>query len=250
MRLHHRKYKVFRHLPIFRIRTDFANSPGQSCAEDAATSPFGAFAASIGGLRPSTMGHDHKMETPMPAFMFVAPDARKTGSHFFARRSGSGFALASAFAIAASVALGALPAHAAAYMKLGDIKGQATASDGDKKNFYKGWIELNSVTCNAARSTPSLSEIVVTKQADSSSPALSQASTSRRKFPSGQIHVMDASGGSAQLKYELKNVVITSYQTGAAPAADGSIPIETLSLDFDKVTWVAGDGSKGTGCPR
>jgi type VI secretion system Hcp family effector len=161
----------------------------------------------------------------------------------------SRLARASTLALAASVVLGALSAHAAAYMKLGDIKGQMSTSD-DKKNFYKGWIELNSVSCNAARSTPSLSEIAVTKVTDSTSPALSQAAASGRRFPSAKIHLLDASGGAAYLQYELKNVMISSYQTGGNPAADGSIPTETLSLNFDKITWRNQDGSKGAGCPN
>ncbi|MEQ1929300.1 MAG: type VI secretion system tube protein Hcp [Parvularculaceae bacterium] len=159
------------------------------------------------------------------------------------------FARALGIAIAASAAL-ALPAQAAAYMKLGDIKGQTQT--GGKKDFYKGWIELNSVACNGgatSRSTPSVGEIVVTKATDQASPKLAEASASGRVFPSAQIHLVNAGAASAYLTYKLNSVRVTSYTVNGSGLDDGSIPTETLSLNFDKITWRAEGGLKGESCP-
>lgn len=155
-------------------------------------------------------------------------------------------ALASAVALAASLALAA-PAHAAAYMKLGDIKGQTQTSG--KKDFYKGWIELNSVTCATDAAPASRGQIRIVKEWDAAaSTKLSEAAARGRTFPSAQIHLLNAGGSSPTLRYELKNVQITSYQLGGSGLDDGSIPTETLSLNFDKITWKAVGGLKGEGC--
>ena len=156
------------------------------------------------------------------------------------------FARAFGIAIAASAAL-ALPAQAAAYMKLGDIKGQTQT--GGKKDFYKGWIELNSVACTAGRSAPKVGEIVVTKATDQASPKLAEASASGRVFPSAQIHLVNAGAASAYLTYKLNSVRVTSYTVNGSGLDDGSIPTETLSLNFDKITWRSERGLKGDGCP-
>ena len=208
-----------------------------------------------------------------------------------------------AIAATTAIALPATPALAAGYLKLGDIRGEAS----DKG--HGGEIHIESFSWGATRagtdpagrkaekSTPSVSEIVVSKTTDSSTPSAHGAGGGGG---AGKVSVHDisitkntdkmtaarpasgkdgAKGGNVEFEwkveegesapprpgsggsfkalvpagsckvgaryptaefgtggkvYQLANVVVTGC---SAARSDGSIPTETLSLNFDKITW-------------
>ena len=134
-----------------------------------------------------------------------------------------------------------------------------TSPNGEgKKDFYKGWIELNSVTQTVTRAIETgrsgtararagcvLEEIEVEKEVDRTSVPLVQACSGGASFPEVFIHMCAAvtenvgAGESLHpyLELRLYSVKVTSYSVNASGLDDGSIPTETLSLNFDKITW-------------
>jgi type VI secretion system secreted protein Hcp len=106
----------------------------------------------------------------------------------------------------------AAPARAAvnAYLKIDGIPGESA----DDK--HKDEIELlsyrqgapPSTTARAARAgAVSMSEITITKTIDKSSPKLMEACATGKHFPTATVTVR-------YMKYELHDVVITSYRAG------------------------------------
>lgn len=80
----------------------------------------------------------------------------------------------------------------------------------------------------------SLHELVITKKVDTASPKLFRACANGQHFPVGTIILRKAgSNTKSYLKYTLRDVVITSYQT--VPAGKSDTPEEQISLNFTKV---------------
>jgi type VI secretion system secreted protein Hcp len=131
-------------------------------------------------------------------------------------------------------------------MKYGTtIKGESLAQ-GHKGT--DGWMEINSVQWGVGRaistpvgaaskreaSAPSVSEIVVTKQMDSTSPLLAQEALIG-KAVTATIELTET--GSDQLNtfltLELTNTMISSYSMSSG----GGRPSESLSLNFTKIVF-------------
>jgi type VI secretion system secreted protein Hcp len=136
-----------------------------------------------------------------------------------------------------------LPLHAAAYMKLGDIKGESTDQS------HVGWSDLHSVSLEIVRpsgdtlkkggSSTTVGDVVVVKEWDSSAPALQHAAAENLQIPNASIEVYDDQGRLRQV-YELRGVQVTSH--GVNPAlAVGSVRFirETISLDYSEIRSVA-----------
>src|SRR5215470_344010 len=106
------------------------------------------------------------------------------------------------------------------YMKYEGILGEIT------KEPYKGWIELQSAQIGAGgRPAPSpgngmsVSEIVVTKTTDSSSPQLFKESL----FGEAKKVIIDfvkIDGGRAYLRLELEGTLISSFSGGSGAGGD------------------------------
>lgn len=136
---------------------------------------------------------------------------------------------------------------AAGYLKLGDIKGEST------DQAHKDWIIIQSMSSPIMRATDSSSQttgmasgkrqhkpLTITKELDKASPLLQQASANGKVFPKVEIHMQASDSGGSRatyLKYELKNVIITSYQTGGSAAGD-TVPMETFSLNYEEIRFV------------
>ncbi len=152
--------------------------------------------------------------------------------------------------LAASVLTGSV--SAAAYIKFDGVDGESTASG------HKDWILIESLasgiqrprleaTGGLGRAIPS--DIVVVKQLDKSSPKLMEAVATGKVFPTVQFHLTRLVGPEREATYytyELKNVLVTSYQVGGSGSASESRPMESFSLNFEeiKVTYVpAFDGN-------
>jgi len=133
------------------------------------------------------------------------------------------------------------------YMQYDGVDGSVTAAG------HERWIELSSISMGMLNSpgtgqgsAPSVSEIVVTKATDRSTPKLMQfcADGKFARQAIVELTTETANGEQVYMQYKLPNVLVTSYQTGA----DGhSYPSESMSLNFTKVEFkhieYASDGS-------
>jgi type VI secretion system secreted protein Hcp len=117
---------------------------------------------------------------------------------------------------------------------------------------FTGWIELGSFQWGVGRgitaaasspsdregTTPSVSEIVVTKMQDSSSGNLMRASTASPPVNQGKlVHIVFASSGSgaaseAYIKFDLENTLVSGWSMSSG----GDRPSESVTLNFTKVT--------------
>jgi type VI secretion system secreted protein Hcp len=147
---------------------------------------------------------------------------------------------------------------APAYMKLGDIKGEATAA----KDGHKDQIEI--LSFNAAEAQAAVRDVasgqasgkrdaasglatgkrqhkpfVFTKEIDKSSPKLAEAVANGKVFKT--IEIGDESG-----TYTLTDVVISSVQ----PSSGGDRPMESLSLNYTKIEWMPKKGKSEAATER
>jgi type VI secretion system secreted protein Hcp len=116
-------------------------------------------------------------------------------------------------------------------MDFDGIKGDVTTAD------YKGWIELNSFQFGVSRgvesSSPSISEIVVSKYLDSASPKLYQDSLAGAFDTKVTIKMTSTTKNKVEtfLTYELTDCGVSSY----SQSSGGDAPVESLSLNFVKI---------------
>jgi type VI secretion system secreted protein Hcp len=124
------------------------------------------------------------------------------------------------------------------YMKFEGVDGEATASGHDR------WIEIQS--CQFTTPPPAVprapapagvasggpGKIVLTKRGDKASPLLSKAAATGKLVPAVQVDVpkTGGQGPNAYLRYELKNVMVSSFSGGGTPT-------ESLSLNFTKIEF-------------
>ena len=172
------------------------------------------------------------------------------------------------------------PMHNSAYVKFDGIDGESQ-NDG-----HEDWSEIvsfsqaiskpidGSVGSSRRRGDTILEDIVIVKLIDKSSPKLAEKMCKGEVFPKVEIHLTGPSEcstcKSTYFVYELKNVMITSYEVRGsnplaysliAPAPDVTMPssgpfivqavdapVEELSLNFEeiKVTYTECDSSGNT----
>jgi type VI protein secretion system component Hcp len=128
------------------------------------------------------------------------------------------------------------------YMKFEGIEGPVTGQ-------YKGWIELKScqlgtnrsVTSAAGRGanreaeSPRVSEIVITKEQDSTSNNLFRASLwgEGKKVTIAFVHGNDA----PYLTLELEDTLVSNFSVSGSGGDDRRKPTESLSLNFTKIRY-------------
>jgi len=132
-----------------------------------------------------------------------------------------------------------------AYMKLGDIKGEATDSD------HKDWIIIESMSSPIFRSVPpgakdqqrtkgetSLGDIVVSRQLDKSSTKLQETCANGTFAKEVEIHFCTTVKNKQEpyLTYKLKNVIISSYSFHGVASGD-PLPSEQITLGYTEVEW-------------
>jgi type VI secretion system secreted protein Hcp len=131
----------------------------------------------------------------------------------------------------------------AIYMSFGKFEGDVTTSGFEK------WIELSSFQWGVGRgigsamsgqasresSIPSVSEVVVTKRMDKSSPKLWEDSVGGKLNSTVKIAFTTTSEGETKkfLEYEFTNTGLSGYSISSG----GDMPTESLSLNFTKVEW-------------
>jgi type VI secretion system secreted protein Hcp len=138
------------------------------------------------------------------------------------------------------------------FLKIDGVDGEST----DDK--HKGEINIESwswgvsqtTTAGGARAGKSCaSPMSFTKPVDKSSPALAANAVSGMVIPRAILIGRKAGEGQQEyLKYELKNVMVTSYQTGGSSQ---SLPTDQFSLNFASATveYKPQDPKGGLGAP-
>jgi type VI secretion system Hcp family effector len=146
----------------------------------------------------------------------------------------------------------------ALYIKFDGIEGEAQDKD------HKAWTDLQSLSWGLSKSgegatgqtrrrgVVTVHDMSCTKEVDKSTPKLAEAVCSGKVFPKVEIHDTATYGDARAtfLKFELKNVAITSQDMSAAGGGD-AVPVESFSLNFEEVkqTYVQYDSagkSKGS----
>lgn len=130
----------------------------------------------------------------------------------------------------------------AAFLKVGDIKGES--QDADHKNwsdiisFSQAITTPTSVDDAASRRRGSvvLEDIVVTKELDAASPKLAEAVLTGEVFPEAKIHLAKSTGERRQVyyTYELKNIRVTSYSVNGN-TDDDPVAVEDITLNFEEI---------------
>lgn len=135
----------------------------------------------------------------------------------------------------AFLVVGALSAEAAGYLKFEGIDGESKDKD------HKDWIDVLSIDWGASKPSATApgerlmqpkmgaGSVTVTKRLDNASPALARRKKFNRKTGKVILHAPNPRGGF--LKYELKNVMITSVST----AGTGAAATETISLNYQEI---------------
>lgn len=125
---------------------------------------------------------------------------------------------------------------APAFMKLGDIKGEASETD------HKDWVIIQSMSQPLFQSGGSVDfgDIVLTKELDKSSPKLAEAIANGTNIPEATI-VFTRSVGETQepyLQYKLTDVQITSYSFMSDPETEAlrrEHTLDSFSLNFEEI---------------
>ncbi|MEL6106326.1 MAG: type VI secretion system tube protein Hcp [Planctomycetota bacterium] len=142
----------------------------------------------------------------------------------------------------------------AAYIKFDGIDGECKDKD------HKGWCDLASFSqavhqpgggntgSTRRRGDVILDDLSCAKELDKSSPKIAEAVCKGKVFPKVEIDLTASytdAGRVTYYRYELKNVLVTSYNVSGSGQSD-DVPMEDFSLNFEeiKVTYTEND-SKG-----
>jgi type VI secretion system secreted protein Hcp len=132
-----------------------------------------------------------------------------------------------------------------AFMKLGDIKGEATDAD------HKDWIIIESMSSPIFRSVPAgakdqqrtkgettLGDIVCSRQLDKSSTKLQEACANGTFFKEVEIHFCTTVKNKQEpyLTYKLADVIVSSYSFHGN-SSGSPLPSEQITLGFTKAEW-------------
>jgi type VI secretion system Hcp family effector len=139
----------------------------------------------------------------------------------------------------------------AAYIKFDGVDGEALDKD------HKGWSDLLSfgqglhqpgsgaTGPTRRRGDVILEDIVLTKELDKSGPKIAEGLCKGKVYPKVEIHQTASytdAGRVTYLAYELKNVLVTSYNVSGSGQSD-EVPVEQFALNFEeiKVTYTETD---------
>ena len=138
------------------------------------------------------------------------------------------------------------------YMKFDGIDGDVT------EKAHSKWIELQSFSWGVSNPSSAASgggggagkasfqDLHFTTAVSNASPVLMESVCSGKHFPKVEIHMVSQGGDkrAAYLKYELQDVLISSYQTGAS---SDDRPIDQVSLNFSAALMNIGGASGAAG---
>jgi type VI secretion system secreted protein Hcp len=147
-------------------------------------------------------------------------------------------------------------AHAAAYMKLGEIKGEAT------DDRHRDWIVIQSIqegisipissvidSKDRTVSRAEFSDIRVGKALDISSPLIRKALASGELINKVEIELLSSNEPDAcvYLKYDIDDVLISSVSLSGD---SDSLPTEIVTLVFGKIRWIYSRQDKSGVCTK
>jgi type VI secretion system secreted protein Hcp len=141
----------------------------------------------------------------------------------------------------------------AAYIKFDGVDGESKDKD------HKGWVDIlsfsqaihqpggGSTGVARRRGDVVLDDVRISKLLDKSSPKIAEAVCKGKVFPKVVIELTASytdAGRVTYYKYELKNVLVTSYNVSGAGQSD-DVPSEDFSLNFEeiKVTYTENDSA-------
>jgi len=131
----------------------------------------------------------------------------------------------------------------ALFIKFDGVDGEAQDKD------HKSWSDLLSMSWGLhkagggatgqtrRRGVATIEDVMVTKEFDRASVKLAESVCTGKIFPKVEIHDTTTYGEGNRvtfLKYELKNVMVSSFNVSAAGAGD-AVPTESFSLNFEEV---------------
>lgn len=140
-------------------------------------------------------------------------------------------------------------------LELDGIKGESQDKDHKDKINIESWSWGMTQSGDTHLGTGSgagkvnVQDLSLTKYADKSSPIIMQYCTQGKHIASGKLHCYKASGDSRveYLLFEMKNIIVSSYQTGGSGGDDRQM--ESCSLNFgeykETYTQQMADGSAG-----
>jgi type VI secretion system secreted protein Hcp len=139
----------------------------------------------------------------------------------------------------------------AAYIKFDGIDGEAQDKDhkawSDIISFSQGLSQPGSGATGQTRRRGDVivHDVVVNKEMDKASPKIAESICNGKVFPKVEIHLTASyteAGRVTYYAYELKNVLVTSYQVSGSGQSE-SVPMEDFSLNFEeiKVTYTEND---------
>jgi len=137
------------------------------------------------------------------------------------------------------LALSSMTGNGAAYLKLGDIKGEAT------DNAHKDWINIESFDMGIQQERDAASGLptgkrqhkpfVITKSVDKATPLLFGVCASGGTIPMVRLEFVSSGPRPQYYKVTFKNVIVSSYQTSSSSA--DSVPTESFSLNYEEIKW-------------
>jgi type VI secretion system secreted protein Hcp len=132
-----------------------------------------------------------------------------------------------------------------AFVKLGDIKGEATDED------HKDWVLFESMSSPIFRSIAegakdtqrtkgetTLGDIVLVRQMDKSTTKIQEACANGTFLKEVEIHFCTTAKNKEEPYYEVKlsNVILTSYSMHGNSSGD-PLPSEEITMGYTKVEW-------------
>jgi type VI secretion system secreted protein Hcp len=128
-----------------------------------------------------------------------------------------------------------------AFLEIDGIKGESR----DDKHAQA--IQIHSFRWNSTNSPSgsgglsggkvSFSDLSCVATLSKASPQLLMASATSNVIARATLYLRDPATREEFARYELQNVLVTSYQTSGHAASD-AVPTDQFSLNFTKVTWV------------
>ena len=139
----------------------------------------------------------------------------------------------------------------AAYIKFDGVTGECKDKD------HKGWSDLASfgqalhqpgggaTGATRRRGDVIMEDITCSKELDKASPKIAESVASGKVYPKVEIDLTASytdAGRVTYYKYELKNVLVTSYNVSGSGQAE-DVPMEDFALNFEeiKVTYTEND---------
>ena len=149
------------------------------------------------------------------------------------------------------IAIGSLSindAYGAAFVKYDGIDGESVDAT------HMKWIDVLSVDFGVTRaatggSAPVVQNMVITMEYDKASPKILEKALNGEVIPKLEIELTSTTrgAGATYLKYELVNVLVTSYQTNASGDDLAGLPTVVVGNNFEeiKVTYTEFDDAGG-----